>query len=274
MEKPDSVDQITSRLDDTRLESFNPSLNSTPSTQTFTKFIDFPTEIRRHIWSLAIPKSRVIRTTISIDEVRTHISGPFSKVPTILHICRESREVGLGIFKIGFGSIPSQLGSFYWNPNIDTIYLDPTDESMDGSFEESAIDYEDFEVCFANYNIHKQLASVQTLAICLDRYLLAHIGDMLEWLQGFPNLESLSLLINPRGNIYTKGAAVLYEPLNIPVRKFPGPDYERLPLTIEERIENRMDSFPKLYNVRVEVCVLGFRKPKKSSFCIGSPTPW
>jgi hypothetical protein len=45
--------------------------------------------------------------------------GPNPGIPTLLHVCRESREFTLTLFRLGF-----QRGDkFYWSPTLDTICL-------------------------------------------------------------------------------------------------------------------------------------------------------
>lgn len=101
-----------------------------------TNFSGLPFEIRTEIYSLAIPLSRVLRMRLN----RSPELGIYAEstshpcIPTILHINRESRAVGLKIFKLSFGASPTQaadgsvlkereLFRSYWNPAIDTLYL-------------------------------------------------------------------------------------------------------------------------------------------------------
>lgn len=104
--------------------------------QAATNFSDLPFEIRTDIYSLAIPLSRVLRMRLN----KGHKPGGYAEsishpcVPTILHINRESRAVGLKIFRLSFGAFSAQAADgsalrerdifrSYWNPAIDTLYL-------------------------------------------------------------------------------------------------------------------------------------------------------
>lgn len=124
------------------------TISATPAigAQTAVKFSDLPLEIRIEIYKLAIPLSRVIRLQLTkysatgnksckyVEDPKRHfesLSPPC--IPTILHINRESRAIGLKIFKNTFGAPLSDRkdskGEYaekrgtYWNPKIDTLYL-------------------------------------------------------------------------------------------------------------------------------------------------------
>lgn len=87
----------------------------------FTRFPDLPPELRLKIWKIA---SQALRTLELFyrhigREIRCHQAPP-----ALLHVCHESREVGLEVYHLSFGSEkrgnPPQI---YFNPANDIIYF-------------------------------------------------------------------------------------------------------------------------------------------------------
>ncbi|KAM3072185.1 hypothetical protein ACMFMF_007579 [Clarireedia jacksonii] len=84
---------------------------SQPKPRTFTRFSSLPTELRLQIWQRVVPDPRTV--CIRYELRRVEIGGstlPGSwmsnePVPVLLHICRESREIGLSHYQLAFGSV-------------------------------------------------------------------------------------------------------------------------------------------------------------------------
>jgi hypothetical protein len=87
--------------------------------RTFYKFQDLPTEIRNEIWQYCLPGPRVIEIRNNRD-----IPGATSicRIPPILHVCRESREMALKIYELSFG-MDNQPGQIWVNFERDIVYF-------------------------------------------------------------------------------------------------------------------------------------------------------
>jgi 2EXR family len=92
------------------MQSFQHEQTSGGAVSAFTVFSQLPTEIRLKIWSsylcltlpspisITISAGRQIQKWVADDSIlrKGH------PIPVILHICRESREVGLAKYVLGF----------------------------------------------------------------------------------------------------------------------------------------------------------------------------
>ncbi|TAQ89483.1 hypothetical protein B7494_g2149 [Chlorociboria aeruginascens] len=89
------------------------------SRRTFKPFPKLPTELRLQIWKFASWAPRTIELNFCIvDEKFIDFGHP----PAILHVCRESREVGLSFYSLSFGTT-KQPPEIYFNPLTDLVYL-------------------------------------------------------------------------------------------------------------------------------------------------------
>jgi hypothetical protein len=95
----------------------------------FPVFGNFPLEVREMIWAKSVP-DRVITITQIADEhplYPTMAYTPFipnfktsAVVPVLLHVNRESRKVGLNIYRVVFKRQCQNV--FYFNHSADTIF--------------------------------------------------------------------------------------------------------------------------------------------------------
>ncbi|KAK0102236.1 hypothetical protein ONS95_005859 [Cadophora gregata] len=115
------------------------------SRQTFHPFSQLPTELRLKIWLLAQPDREIIHVTNAIEtspgDRHNPLLVPPRTVPSIFHVCVESREASLAVYKRGFepdGGIDierAELARFlmgdpvlpmldmYWRPGIDVMLV-------------------------------------------------------------------------------------------------------------------------------------------------------
>ena len=107
----------------------------------FTNFSGLPTEIRLQIWRLAVPGGRLLKLSCMIlpgPPAQLYLLGDiFTKrqlpLPTILHVCHESRAVACEILQHGFQISPPRLlesptraeGHVWWNLSADTVCFRP-----------------------------------------------------------------------------------------------------------------------------------------------------
>jgi hypothetical protein len=263
------------------------------------EFSDLPTEIRFEIWRLATPKSRILRVKAEPEYSSASLLGPFSSVPTILHVCQESRRFGLSIFRRGFQDISDGLNDFYWNSSIDTLYLLPFGEE---NIRSSIIPYHTIPL--------ETLPDVQHLAFPLTRMLFLSISrtdsPLFNWLTTFPSLETICFLIEPMRDwigmrqwmgqeirpsaiqlpghhqisFHSPSAIVLYEPVETHVY---GYGSNELPPSVMETTIRRVISevwdttCPWTSPPAIEVLVMGTKKFKNSGFCLPSSRnlrPW
>ncbi|KAB8298346.1 hypothetical protein EYC80_002072 [Monilinia laxa] len=110
---------------------------SSKLTRRFLIFSDLPTEIRLLIWHAAIPDPLVHELypscpTSSPYNVRTKLRSNRRRIPTLLHTCRESREVALSHYSLMSYDPPpvtepreavAGITPFYFNPTTDTLFL-------------------------------------------------------------------------------------------------------------------------------------------------------
>jgi hypothetical protein len=262
-------------------------------------FSDLPTEIRFEIWRLATPKSRILRVKAEPEYSSASLIGPFSPVPTILHVCQESRRFGLSVFRRGFQDISDGLNDFYWNPSIDTLYLLPFGEENPRSF---ITPYHTIPL--------ETLPDVQHLAFPLTRMLFLNISrtdsPLFNWLTTLPSLETICFLIEPMHNwlgmrrwmgqeippsaihlpndrhisFNPPSAIVLYEPVETHVY---GYGSNEMPPTLMETTIRRVISevwdneHPRTAPPAIEVLVMGTKRFKNSGFCLPCPRnlrPW
>jgi hypothetical protein len=89
---------------------------------TFTLFSKLPFELRQIIWTLALPKPRTIMVTsrefVTYNErmspVRNYRAGHNSQtVPCVLHVCAESRSLGLKDIPTGICNPTQRLTSVF-----------------------------------------------------------------------------------------------------------------------------------------------------------------
>lgn len=78
------------------------------------------------IWQLATPPGRRI-FRFRVEDVlsckdRARAFEPL-RIPSIMHICRESRTEGQKLYTLGFGLSPFEKGQDYWQPDIDIVYF-------------------------------------------------------------------------------------------------------------------------------------------------------
>jgi hypothetical protein len=66
-----------------------------------------------------MPRNRVFQMEYIRKQLVLGACGPDPGIPTLLHVCQESREFTLTIFRLGFH--PGD--KFYWSPRLDTICL-------------------------------------------------------------------------------------------------------------------------------------------------------
>ena len=99
-------------------ETQSTTLSSAPLSE-FTKFPEFPIELRLHIWACAARTPRLLTLQYCIVD-RKFFS--FQNIPAILHTSQESRAVGLCYYHLSFGT-DRHLPGTYFNTNNDIIYL-------------------------------------------------------------------------------------------------------------------------------------------------------
>jgi 2EXR family len=263
------------------------------------EFSDLPAEIRLEIWKLATPKSRILRVKVEPTSTSATLFGPFSPVPTILHVCHESRHFGLTIFRRGFQDISDGLNDFYWNPSIDTVYLVLFHDGV-----EPPRPVEILSLCT------EMIPDVQHLALPLTYWLYRSLATVdspiLSRLATFPSLHSICFLIQPLRDwfgqlqwldenearqtieladgrhikFYPPSAIVLYEPLETHIY---GYGSENLPPSaIERHIVRVFDEFwnhthQDAVPPTIEILIMGAKRFKNSGFCLSCPRnlePW
>jgi hypothetical protein len=263
------------------------------------EFSDLPTEIRFEIWRLAIPKSRILRVKAEPEYSSVSLLGPFSPVPTILHVCQDSRRFGLSIFRRGFQDISDGFNDFYWNPSIDTLYLVPFGEE---NIRSSIISYHTIPL--------ETLPDVQHLAFPLTRMLFLSISrtdsPLINWLTTIPSLQSICFMIEPMRNwlgmlqwssqeippsaiqlpndshisFHPPSTIVLYEPVETHVYGYGSSEMPPtlMETTIRRVIGEVLDSaHPRVAPPAIEVLVMGAKRFKNSGFCLPCPRnlrPW
>ncbi|KAJ8060168.1 hypothetical protein OCU04_010515 [Sclerotinia nivalis] len=106
-------------------------------TRRFLVFSNLPTELRLLIWKQALPDPLVHELypscpTSSPYNFKTKLRSNRRRIPTLLHTCRESREVALAHYSLMAYDPPpvaepreavAGITPFYFNPTIDTLFL-------------------------------------------------------------------------------------------------------------------------------------------------------
>src|SRR4051794_21265684 len=87
----------------------------------FPSFAELPAELRQEIWKLAFPPPRIIQIHTARGEILftnskstitrrrkkfKHVYATKASVPTVLHVCQESRLVALRHYQLTFDSNP------------------------------------------------------------------------------------------------------------------------------------------------------------------------
>ncbi|KUJ17763.1 uncharacterized protein LY89DRAFT_733589 [Mollisia scopiformis] len=96
----------------------NPSRASKPAT-TFHLFPNLPAELRKKIWEAARPEPRVVRVSTKGREW----GSTKGKVPALLHVCFESRQIALQWYKLSFKDSPKLNGGIYFDHSVDFAYI-------------------------------------------------------------------------------------------------------------------------------------------------------
>jgi hypothetical protein len=105
----------------TRRMKVNPSSQPSLPECNFPSFIKLPLEIRLKIWSMTAGKRRLILIRTSNNRLGFNSPAP---VPASLHVCSESRQVALKIYKLSFGSRTDGFKSrVFFNFDQDTLYF-------------------------------------------------------------------------------------------------------------------------------------------------------
>jgi hypothetical protein len=235
---------------------------ASPSASNFTKL---PTELRLQIWHLALPPGRVLRIAFKMpndSHEHAHIIGPVT-IPSILHICHESREVTKNELRLGFGKETSKFDRDWWHPSADILYLPhwqpPLNWDLRVSFNfQEGLPYQQLDISRDDSGIglesrHTYLATVQHLALPFSFKVLNGIrfsdksGSWLpRWLHGFRCLKSVTLLIDYFPQWYKAGEIAILEPTNVPVNNPPGGGGTlsfNTPLMIERKISQKLEEY-------------------------------
>jgi hypothetical protein len=104
---------------DRQVESFpppEPQLPPTSSGESFYLFPKLPTELRLIIWSLALPKGRVV----SIKDTASSLVATYDPV-TLLHVNQEARELALKSYHLHW--FPGFENMFYLSPKHDILHI-------------------------------------------------------------------------------------------------------------------------------------------------------
>ncbi|KAL2074174.1 hypothetical protein VTL71DRAFT_7952 [Oculimacula yallundae] len=111
------------------------SLPLAPPLKRFKFFPRLPAELRLMIWELALPGERVVRIQDFPECIHKHqpsavcrCIGSKARVPTLLHVCHESRALALKHYTITFENRMFQ--PTYFNPNLDILYFASVDDFM------------------------------------------------------------------------------------------------------------------------------------------------
>jgi len=184
----------------------------------FTFFPRLPTEIRLQIWNEAIPPGRILRVLLT-HELETFVY-PFEpyRTPAILHVCQESRDVGLSIFRHDLGTRCND--HFWWNPRVDTVFrtcLAPVNPP--GYSAPDFVPSEDEPTSPEHsFKMLQYMQNTRHLAIPLTLSTLEFLSlDLLrtkdikspQWLRQFPRLKTLILLLDPLADWIRMGDIVI-----------------------------------------------------------------
>ena len=163
----------------------------------FSRFGRLPAELRIDIWELTIPRQQRIVNLI-YDAGQDRYFSFNSTVPTLLHVCSESRQIGLKEYKLCFGT-KSHPASIPFCHSRDILLLDDWLSSLD------------FYPVQVGPMLNTELHGIQQVAInhgvssISGRYRRRAILSAIESITSlFTNLRVLYLVIE-QVNPYTKG---------------------------------------------------------------------
>lgn len=245
---------------------------------------DLPGEVRNEIWGLALPHGRNIKLQINTNmgTQRTYASV---SIPSIFHICRESRCYALGVYVLGFGSDVIEEDKLWWNPETDRFFIPQTcyTIAISKGFD-SGIEIPQTIIPSFPYDMFNKL---QHLAMALNCRLLRSMNSGgIKWFYGFESLKTVSLVIDPDPMVSTHefglgyaNALVLYEALDLPI--ISNPEFENYfsdfnhvptPSKIERMMTRKAEEFiethPEWKAPVFEVMVMGLKRTKRSGWCI------
>lgn len=166
--------------------------------KTFTCFPRLPPEIRLLIWKQVYQVSRVIRIEYNRSgQCTAHHRRP----PIGFHVCQESREEALKVYRLAFGSV-----QVFINFNVDVIFLDNGMSAIEQRLEPTACLRQ-----LLQHASHDDIRSIRNLAVgCTQAALLIpgargpiaqtphsywHSHGAYFELPKFPNLERLIFAI-------------------------------------------------------------------------------
>lgn len=229
------------------------------------EFSRLPVEIRLQIWRVAVPRGRVIFNLLPnmsrFKNPERHESNRISPVPTILHICHESRETGLQMFRLGF---PVRIAEdFYWRPEADTIYFKTVDWLK-----------KVLNPLLPIVAPQDPVKDIQHLAFTISREVFdgSFNTQILEQVMALQKLKTLTLLIEFErfyDKIQGSSTYVMYEPFDEPMDLW----NRMIPSSVENQVAARLDKYiqdhlPHRKAPIVSVRVLGMKRFKPSGFCI------
>ncbi|PQE03576.1 hypothetical protein CJF31_00010147 [Rutstroemia sp. NJR-2017a BVV2] len=221
---------------------------------TFPLFPLLPAELRLQIWSHALPSPRTLKVKIdAYSSAHAELLGPFAPIPSIMHVCAESRSVGLSIYRLGLGpALDADGRNFYWDPRVDTVYLPPSAAWTNGVLGEflGRGEGEGKNGIPENWVNDGFMRVVRHIALPLNvwlargLYLEPEEGRwLMPWLRRLPELRSVTLLVEPydqwMGMPDTR--VVYYEPLNVPMSQLLGMKPLEIEVGVEEAWEGWVD---------------------------------
>ncbi|PQE06230.1 hypothetical protein CJF30_00005195 [Rutstroemia sp. NJR-2017a BBW] len=243
---------------------------------TFTLFPLLPPELRLQIWAHALPVPRTLKVKIdAYSSAHAELLGPFAPIPTIMHVCAESRSVGLGVFRLGLGPALDKDGrNFYWDPRVDTLYLPPAAAWANGVLGEflgrGGIPPDWVNDGFMR--VVRHIALPLNVWLARGLYLEPEEGRwLIQWLRRLPELRSVTLLVEPYDQWMGMPdmRVVYYEPLNVPMSQLLGLKPLEIEVGVEEAWEEEKGKGNEEWDVPlVEVLVLGMKKYTPDEWCI------
>jgi hypothetical protein len=170
-------------------------------------FWKLPAELRLQIWELSLPVGRLLKVHVDDKRSKAYLVGRLP-LPSLLHVCRDSRCFALTVFRRGFQNTPESRNNFYWSPKLDTIWIDHTDVFVHGGYRflQNLFPVEDMEKLSSTIpdpsDIGYMLPGVQNLAMQssqLLEYDSSHRSQefrawMRLFLQRFSGLKTLAFL--------------------------------------------------------------------------------
>ena len=116
------------------IHSLSGNVDSTGAVGDFVRFPKLPPELRREIWKLALPGTRIIEVT-SEDDYYSRERG-YRKLrlscdmPVLMHVCRESRQVALEKYTVNLAGerFPNDCARI--DPREDTIFIPLREDSL------------------------------------------------------------------------------------------------------------------------------------------------